>query len=220
MTDLVAKIASFQDYDQYRDLHWDGSFEDYLAIVKERPQVTRNAFQRVYDMIIRYGTEEYTDNKKKLIRYNFFKDEKNGGKDAVYGLDIPLMRLVNVFRAAAKPVYRHEVRVFSHVLVVTDLPPDEAAAWGARVQTFLSGINGIRYTVVDASRAPTVGDLLAAFLEAAGVRGAAAEHGGGGEGESERAHTLMIGIGQRARHQPEATSSRCRRASRFATSRS
>ena len=67
----------------------------------------------------------------------------------------------SVFRAAAKPVYRHEVRVFSHVLVVTDLPPDEAAAWGARVQTFLSGINGIRYTVVDASRAPTVGDLLA-----------------------------------------------------------
>src|ERR1044071_5664306 len=39
--------------------------------------------------------------KKRLIRYNFFKDEQHGGKDAVYGLDIPLMRLVNVFKAAA-----------------------------------------------------------------------------------------------------------------------
>src|SRR5262249_23188612 len=45
--------------------------------------------------------EEYIDNKKKLVRYNFFKDEHHGGKDAVYGLDIPLMRLVNVFKSAA-----------------------------------------------------------------------------------------------------------------------
>ncbi len=73
---MVATIASMQDYDRYRDLSWDGSFEDYLAIVRERPQVTRNAFQRVYDMIISYGTEEYIDNKKKLVRYNFFRDER------------------------------------------------------------------------------------------------------------------------------------------------
>ena len=52
-------------------------------------------------MIIRYGTEEYTDSRKKLVRYNFFQDELAGGKDAVYGLDIPLMRLVNVLKAAA-----------------------------------------------------------------------------------------------------------------------
>jgi serine protein kinase len=31
-------------------------------------------------MIISYGTEEYIDNKKKLVRYNFFKDEIDGGK--------------------------------------------------------------------------------------------------------------------------------------------
>src|SRR5204862_3974625 len=38
----------------------------------------------------------------KLIRYNFFKDEQHGGKDAIFGLDIPLMRLVNVFKSAAQ----------------------------------------------------------------------------------------------------------------------
>ncbi len=99
---MVAAIASMQDYARYRDLAWEGSFEDYLGIVRERPQVTRNAFQRIYDMVISFGTEEYIDNKKKLIRYNFFRDEIEGGKDAVFGLDIPLMRMMNVLKAAAE----------------------------------------------------------------------------------------------------------------------
>src|SRR5450432_3724074 len=101
-TSMVAQIAAMQDYDRYRDLAWEGSFEEYLAIIRERPQVTRNAFQRVYDMVISYGTEEYIDNKKKLIRYNFFRDEIDDGKDAVFGLDIPLMRLMNVLKAASE----------------------------------------------------------------------------------------------------------------------
>jgi serine protein kinase len=99
---LVAQIAALQDYDRYRDLAWEGSFEEYLQIVRERPTVTRNAFQRVYDMVISYGTEEYIDNKKKLVRYNFFRDEADNGRDAVFGLDIPLMRLMNVLKAASE----------------------------------------------------------------------------------------------------------------------
>ncbi len=74
MAQMVSRIAALQDFDQYRDLHWEGSFEDYLSLVREHPQVTRNAYQRLYDMIMSYGEEEYIDNKKKLIRYNFFKD--------------------------------------------------------------------------------------------------------------------------------------------------
>src|SRR6478609_4341159 len=101
-SNMVSQIAAMQDYDRYRDLAWEGSFEEYLALVRERPQVTRNAFQRVYDMVISYGTEEYIDNKKKLVRYNFFRDEIDEGKDAVFGLDIPLMRLMNVLKAASE----------------------------------------------------------------------------------------------------------------------
>ena len=99
---MIERIASLQDFDQYRDLHWEGSFEDYLEIVRARPEVTRNAFQRVYDMIIAAGVEEYVDNKKKLLKYNFFRDDSGLGRDAVFGLDIPLMRLVNVLKAAAE----------------------------------------------------------------------------------------------------------------------
>ncbi len=109
-TSMVAQIAAMQDYELYRDLSWEGSFEEYLKIVRERPQVTRNAFQRVYDMVISYGTEEYIDNKKKLVRYNFFRDEVDSGKDAVFGLDIPLMRLMNVLKAASQN-YGPEKRV-------------------------------------------------------------------------------------------------------------
>ncbi len=101
MGQMIDSIAALQNYDQYRDLHWEGSFESYLEIVRERPEVTRNAFQRVYDMIIAAGQEEYLDNKKRLTRYHFFRDDTGSGHDAVYGLDIPLMRLVHVLRAAA-----------------------------------------------------------------------------------------------------------------------
>jgi len=101
MTELVAKIASMQNFDTYRDLHWEGSFDEYLVMVEKNPALVRNAFQRIYDMILSYGREEYVDSKKKLFHYPFFDDPETSGVDAVFGLDIPLMRLVNVFKSAA-----------------------------------------------------------------------------------------------------------------------
>lgn len=83
------------------NLHWSGSFHDYLDLVKADPKITRNAYQRMYDMILEKGTEEYIDFKKHVIRYKFFDDLENGGKDAVFGLDVQLMKLVNVLKAAA-----------------------------------------------------------------------------------------------------------------------
>src|SRR6204780_2702730 len=110
LSNMTDRIAAMQDFKLYPELHWEGSFEDYLGIVREKPQVTRNAYQRLYDMIISYGTEEYIDNKKKLVRYNFFKDEQAGGANAIFGLDIPLMRLVHVLKAASEG-YGPEKRV-------------------------------------------------------------------------------------------------------------
>jgi len=107
---MIDRIGAMQDFKLYRELSWEGSFEEYLAIVRERPQVTRNAHQRLYDMVISFGTEEYIDNKKKLTRYNFFRDELNHGANAIFGLDIPLMRLVHVLKAAAEG-YGPEKRV-------------------------------------------------------------------------------------------------------------
>src|SRR5436309_11674421 len=99
---LVSKVATLQNIKEFAELNWSGTFEDYLALVRKNPAVTRSAFQRVYDMILSYGQEEYIDNKKRLIRYNFFKDEQHAGRDAIFGLDIPLMRLVSVLQSAAE----------------------------------------------------------------------------------------------------------------------
>lgn len=107
---LIDKIAALHNVDEYRDLHWEGTFEEYLDLVRESPAIIRSAYQRVYDMIISYGAEEYIDNKKKIRKYNFFSDPKGNGRDAIYGLDIPLMRLVNVFKAAANE-YGTEKRI-------------------------------------------------------------------------------------------------------------
>src|SRR5919108_248771 len=89
---LVGRIAALQDKSSFKELHWEGSFEEYLKIVRENPRVTRTAFQRIYDMILSHGKTEYIDNKKKLIRYHFFHDEHFGGRDAVYGLDVPRVK--------------------------------------------------------------------------------------------------------------------------------
>lgn len=98
LTDILKGWKGSEDF---KDLTWTGGFDDYLKVVKQHPKVTRNAYQRMYDMIVEYGSSEYVDTKKKVVRYHFFDDAENDGKDGVFGLDIPLMKLVNVLKAAS-----------------------------------------------------------------------------------------------------------------------
>src|SRR5205085_12067895 len=82
--------------------NWEGTFAEYLDLVREHPEATRNAFERTYDMILSYGTDTYEEHRDKRIRYRFFSDPDGGGKDAVFGLDLALMQLVNAFKSAAQ----------------------------------------------------------------------------------------------------------------------
>lgn len=99
--DFNQMLRAWQDTKHYRDLNWVGTFADYINLVKQNPKITRNAYQRLYDLILEKGTEEYVDFKKHVIHYKFFDDEVSGGQDAVFGLDVPLMKLMNTLRAAA-----------------------------------------------------------------------------------------------------------------------
>jgi len=101
MQPIIDLIGNMQDPQQFRDLHWEGNFDEYLEIVRKDPSTTRTAFQRLYDMIDSYGTEKYVDAKKDVTHYNFFDDPRHDGEDAVFGLDVPLMKLVDVLHAAA-----------------------------------------------------------------------------------------------------------------------
>ncbi|MEC1261817.1 serine/threonine protein kinase PrkA [Bacillus swezeyi] len=88
--DILKKIEQYREEEQR--LKWEGTFADYLEIVKENPTVAQSAHSRVYNMIKDSGIEE-KDGKKV---YSFFDKE-------LFGLEEPLERLVEeYFHPAAK----------------------------------------------------------------------------------------------------------------------
>ncbi|MFJ8263828.1 PrkA family serine protein kinase [Rummeliibacillus sp. NPDC094406] len=88
--DILNKFKSYRE--EENRLKWEGTFADYLSIVKERPEVAQTAHSRVYNMIKSSGLEE-RDNKK---LYHFFGRE-------IFGLETAIERLVEeYFHPAAR----------------------------------------------------------------------------------------------------------------------
>lgn len=87
--------------DEFKSFNWEGSFYEYLDMVRANPSITRNSFQRMYDMILSYGSSSYMEYKKNITKYHFFEDPIDSGKDAVFGLDVQIMKLVHFFKSAA-----------------------------------------------------------------------------------------------------------------------
>ncbi len=98
----ILEIVNSSDFNkQYAELNWTGTFSQYLEMVLQNSAIARTAFQRMYDMISSYGTQAFVEYKKEIMHYNFFDDPIENGKDAIFGLDLYLMKLVNVFKAGA-----------------------------------------------------------------------------------------------------------------------
>lgn len=81
---------------QYREeeamLEWEGTFADYLKLVRERPEIAQSAHSRLYNMIKYAGVEENDEGKT----YQFFSEE-------IFGLEETLEKLVEeYFHPAAK----------------------------------------------------------------------------------------------------------------------
>jgi serine protein kinase len=100
--DFINLIAQEYGAAEFRELHWEGTFAEYLDIVRENPNVGRSAYQRIYDMIISYGQETRQLYRQPVVHYNFFDDPFDNGKDAIFGLDVHLMQLVDFFHSAAR----------------------------------------------------------------------------------------------------------------------
>ncbi len=101
--EIISLVAQRQNLDQFRRENWEGSFQEYLDLVRRDRRVTRNAFQRVYDMIMSYGVDVCeTTRGEKTVHYRFFDDPNHGGADAVYGLDGALHMFVNALQSAAR----------------------------------------------------------------------------------------------------------------------
>lgn len=87
--DIIKRIEEYRS--QEEQLRWEGTFADYLEIVRERPYVAQTAHSRVYNMIADAGIEEVDGHR----RYLFFSNE-------IFGLDRTLERLVEeYFHSAA-----------------------------------------------------------------------------------------------------------------------
>ncbi|MGI6064912.1 MAG: PrkA family serine protein kinase [Bacillota bacterium] len=86
-------LKSLEEYRRQREnLKWQGTFRDYLEIVKKNPKLVKTAHARIYDMIVAAGITETAQAKK----YGFFAGQ-------IFGLDKVLQRLVEeYFHSAAR----------------------------------------------------------------------------------------------------------------------
>ncbi|MEN1966719.1 PrkA family serine protein kinase [Lentibacillus sp. N15] len=88
--DILDKVRRHRE--EERQLEWEGTFEEYLETVKQRPEVAQTAHSRVYNMIKSSGLTERDGNKM----YHFFGEE-------IFGLEEAIERLVEeYFHPAAK----------------------------------------------------------------------------------------------------------------------
>ncbi|MFC2949113.1 PrkA family serine protein kinase [Virgibacillus sediminis] len=88
--DILNKVRNYRE--EEKRLQWEGTFADYLEIVKERPEVAQSAHSRVYNMIKSSGLSERDGRKM----YHFFGEE-------IFGLEDAIEKLVEeYFHPAAK----------------------------------------------------------------------------------------------------------------------
>ncbi len=101
-SDMIGLVAEQQDLNRFQDRNWVGTFEQYLDLVRANPGITRNAYERLYDMIMSYGVDiQESSRGDRKSHYRFFDDPDNRGRDAVFGLDSELEMLVNALKSAA-----------------------------------------------------------------------------------------------------------------------
>ena len=98
LLELATRHASQIDH---AALVWEGSFADYLDVLSDRPLSARNAWQRLLDMVESHGCHE-PEEKGGWRRWKLFEDPFDGGRDAIFGLDESLARLVRTIRAGAR----------------------------------------------------------------------------------------------------------------------
>lgn len=83
--------------ERYSALYEEMSLDQYLEKCLENPKLLRNAYQYIYDMIMKDGTSKLTRFRKTYTKYNFFI--KN--KVKIFGLEETLDAIVNFLEGAA-----------------------------------------------------------------------------------------------------------------------
>ncbi|KYD02654.1 PrkA family serine protein kinase [Heyndrickxia sporothermodurans] len=88
--DILKRLEHYREEEE--KLQWEGTFGEYLELLKEKPWVAQSAHSRVYNMIKDAGVEEENGRKK----YRFFSNQ-------LFGLEEALEKLVEeYFHPSAK----------------------------------------------------------------------------------------------------------------------
>lgn len=99
------------DVELPKELRWEGTFEDYLGKVIAYPETVCTSFQRLHRAILHYDKKEYSSLGERVVHYNIFDDPFTPNHQfAVYDIDAPLMKLVNIIQAGANR-YGQENRI-------------------------------------------------------------------------------------------------------------
>ncbi|MEJ0037574.1 MAG: hypothetical protein WDO68_16115 [Gammaproteobacteria bacterium] len=93
-SDFIDSLSSFSK--QHRGQRWEGTFSDFLAqILPENPAaMVRSSHEYIYDMLRWHGREMPSEANEAARSRELFRKE-------LFGIDEPLTRLVEYFKAAA-----------------------------------------------------------------------------------------------------------------------
>ena len=97
MDTKLEQLANLFDRKQFKVLHEEISFSEYLERCYKTPRLIRTAYQRLYDMIMSEGTKTFKRYRKTHTHYCFFDNTEI----PIFGLDETLENLVKFIRGAA-----------------------------------------------------------------------------------------------------------------------
>jgi serine protein kinase len=125
-----------------KDGLWEGTMAEYMAKVHQDPLIAQTAPARVYDMIMRKGTEEVPEAAKlphyeDLLRYSFFSGE-------IFGIEEVLHDLVQFFRAGA-----HRTETGKRILILVGPVSSGKSTIAAMLRRGLEQLDTTIYAIKD-----------------------------------------------------------------------
>lgn len=93
----LKKIAKNFNIDAFKNLNEEISFDEYLDRCYKNPKLIRTSHQRIYDMIVSKGSNQFEKYRKTLVHYNFFDDQEI----PIFGLEETVDSLMKFIKGAA-----------------------------------------------------------------------------------------------------------------------
>lgn len=91
MSTSLKKAIGYYNRDNFRVLNTEMSFGEYMDLLYEKPQLLRNSWQMIYEMIMEKGSSQVEEYRKTFTHYKFFDDA-----------ELPIIGLTNTKDALVK----------------------------------------------------------------------------------------------------------------------